>query len=141
MRRRFWSKIASSRIRQGVGRSSLERPFGKPAGDASASVERRPATKAPAAVAFKNERRVFMDGRPPARQVHYRPMYLVDGNNVMAQRVGWHRNKRAAAERLVRELARLAGAEGRRVVVVYDGPAPAHAAVDPPGVDTHCAGA
>ena len=32
--------------------------------------------------------------------------YLVDGNNVMAQTVGWHRDRAAARKRLIRDLAR-----------------------------------
>jgi len=47
--------------------------------------------------------------------------YLVDGNNVMAQRVGWHRNKPAARRALMDELARFARAKGVRVAVVFDG--------------------
>ena len=47
--------------------------------------------------------------------------YLVDGNNVMAQRVGWHRDKAGARRRLLRELARLARAEGLTVEAVFDG--------------------
>jgi predicted RNA-binding protein with PIN domain len=47
--------------------------------------------------------------------------YLVDGNNVMAQRVGWHRDKAGARRRLLGELARLARAEGLTVEAVFDG--------------------
>ncbi|MBD0325828.1 MAG: NYN domain-containing protein, partial [Pyrinomonadaceae bacterium] len=47
--------------------------------------------------------------------------YLVDGNNVMAQRVGWHRDKRAARRRLLDELAQFAQAKGASVAVVFDG--------------------
>jgi predicted RNA-binding protein with PIN domain len=47
--------------------------------------------------------------------------YLVDGNNVMAQRVGWHRDKAGARRRLLRELAGLARAEGLKVEAVFDG--------------------
>ena len=47
--------------------------------------------------------------------------YLVDGNNVMAQRVGWHRDKAGARRRLLKELARLARASGLTVEVVFDG--------------------
>ena len=47
--------------------------------------------------------------------------YLVDGNNVMAQRVGWHRDRPGARRRLVRELARLAREAGVSVEVVFDG--------------------
>jgi predicted RNA-binding protein with PIN domain len=47
--------------------------------------------------------------------------YLVDGNNVMAQRVGWHRDKAGARRRLLDELARFTQAKGVRVTVVFDG--------------------
>ena len=48
--------------------------------------------------------------------------YLVDGNNVMAQRVGWHRDKAGARRRLHVELARFAHSAGEPVAVVFDGP-------------------
>ena len=48
-------------------------------------------------------------------------MYLVDGNNVMGQRVGWHRDKPAARRRLLEEMARLARARRTRLAVVFDG--------------------
>jgi predicted RNA-binding protein with PIN domain len=47
--------------------------------------------------------------------------YLVDGNNVMAQRVGWHRDKQKARRRLMNELARFAEVKRVRVTVVFDG--------------------
>jgi predicted RNA-binding protein with PIN domain len=47
--------------------------------------------------------------------------YLIDGNNVMGQRVGWHRDKPGARRRLLEELARFAAAAGLRVEVVFDG--------------------
>ncbi len=47
--------------------------------------------------------------------------YLVDGNNVMGQRIGWHRDKPAARRRLLDELARFAARERVRVAVVFDG--------------------
>jgi predicted RNA-binding protein with PIN domain len=47
--------------------------------------------------------------------------YLIDGNNVMAQRVGWHRDKPKARRRLMDELARFALARRVRVTVVFDG--------------------
>jgi predicted RNA-binding protein with PIN domain len=47
--------------------------------------------------------------------------YLVDGNNVMAQRVGWHRDKPGARRDLLDALARFAQAKGMRVAVVFDG--------------------
>ena len=47
--------------------------------------------------------------------------YLVDGNNVMAQRVGWHRDKPLARRRLMDELALFAQAGRARVTAVFDG--------------------
>ncbi len=47
-------------------------------------------------------------------------MYLVDGNNVMGQRVGWHRDKPAARRRLISDLVHFAEG-GERVTVVFDG--------------------
>ncbi|HEY0407023.1 MAG TPA: NYN domain-containing protein [Pyrinomonadaceae bacterium] len=47
--------------------------------------------------------------------------YLVDGNNVMAQRVGWHRDKQAARRRLLEELAQFAKVKRATVTVVFDG--------------------
>jgi predicted RNA-binding protein with PIN domain len=47
--------------------------------------------------------------------------YLVDGNNVMAQRVGWHRDKTGARRRLLTELARFAREAGVTVEAVFDG--------------------
>jgi predicted RNA-binding protein with PIN domain len=47
--------------------------------------------------------------------------YLVDGNNVMAQRVGWHRDKRGARRALLDALARFALLKRARVMVVFDG--------------------
>jgi predicted RNA-binding protein with PIN domain len=48
-------------------------------------------------------------------------MYLVDGNNVMAQRVGWHRNKPQARRNLMDELANFAQAKKTTLTVVFDG--------------------
>ena len=47
--------------------------------------------------------------------------YLVDGNNVMAQRVGWHKDKPGARRRLLGELARFAREAGVTLEVVFDG--------------------
>jgi predicted RNA-binding protein with PIN domain len=47
--------------------------------------------------------------------------YLVDGNNVMGQRVGWHRDRAGARRRLIGELARFARSEDVPVEVVFDG--------------------
>ena len=47
--------------------------------------------------------------------------YLVDGNNVMGQRVGWHRDRRRARLVLLEELADFAERKGATVAVVFDG--------------------
>jgi predicted RNA-binding protein with PIN domain len=47
--------------------------------------------------------------------------YLVDGNNVMAQRVGWHKDRPKARRGLMDELARFAQSAGVRISVVFDG--------------------
>ena len=47
--------------------------------------------------------------------------YLVDGNNVMAQRVGWHTDKPKARRGLMDELASFAARKRVRVAVVFDG--------------------
>ena len=47
--------------------------------------------------------------------------YLVDGNNVMAERVGWHRDKPRARRRLMDDLAQFARLKRVRVSVVFDG--------------------
>jgi predicted RNA-binding protein with PIN domain len=48
-------------------------------------------------------------------------MYLVDGNNVMAQRVGWHRDKAGARRALLDDVSRFAEVKRVRVWVVFDG--------------------
>ncbi len=48
-------------------------------------------------------------------------MYLIDGNNVMGQRVGWHKEKSAARQQLLRELAQFAHLKKTRLTVVFDG--------------------
>jgi predicted RNA-binding protein with PIN domain len=47
--------------------------------------------------------------------------YLVDGNNVMAQRVGWHRDKPGARRQMMDELAEFARAKPASLAVVFDG--------------------
>lgn len=47
--------------------------------------------------------------------------YLVDGNNLMGQRVGWHRDKAGARRKLLDQLARFAQAKRVTVAVVFDG--------------------
>ena len=48
-------------------------------------------------------------------------MYLVDGNNVMGQRVGWHRDKPGAQRQLLVELAEMTRQQNVAVTVVFDG--------------------
>lgn len=47
--------------------------------------------------------------------------YLIDGNNVMAQSAGWHRDKPGARRALLDKLARFAQAKRIKVSVVFDG--------------------
>lgn len=47
--------------------------------------------------------------------------YLVDGNNVMAQRVGWHKDKTSARRNLMDELAQFSQLKHIKVSVVFDG--------------------
>ena len=47
--------------------------------------------------------------------------YLVDGNNVMGQSVGWHKDKRRARLLLLDKLAAFAERKGASVSVVFDG--------------------
>ncbi len=47
--------------------------------------------------------------------------YLVDGNNVMAQIVGWHRDKGKARRRLIHRLAQFVKVHRAKVQVVFDG--------------------
>jgi len=47
--------------------------------------------------------------------------YIVDGNNVMGQTPGWHRDKAAARERLLHALAEFSRHKGVRVTAVFDG--------------------
>ncbi|HLG14699.1 MAG TPA: NYN domain-containing protein [Blastocatellia bacterium] len=47
--------------------------------------------------------------------------YIVDGNNVMGQRPGWHRDKPKARRRLLEQIAALARAKKVRITVVFDG--------------------
>jgi predicted RNA-binding protein with PIN domain len=47
--------------------------------------------------------------------------YIVDGNNVMGQTVGWHHDKPKARRRLLEQLARFARVKKARVTVVFDG--------------------
>jgi predicted RNA-binding protein with PIN domain len=47
--------------------------------------------------------------------------YIVDGNNVMGQTPGWHRDKANARRQLVEQLAEFARLKKARVTVVFDG--------------------
>lgn len=48
-------------------------------------------------------------------------MYLVDGNNVMGQVPGWHRDKAGARRALIQALARFVSVRRTKVSVVFDG--------------------
>src|SRR5688500_8931543 len=47
--------------------------------------------------------------------------YLVDGNNVMGQRPGWHRNRERARRDLLEQLAAFSRVKRARITVVFDG--------------------
>ncbi len=47
--------------------------------------------------------------------------YIVDGNNVMGQTPGWHRDKSGSRRMLIENLAAFAGLKKARVTVVFDG--------------------
>lgn len=47
--------------------------------------------------------------------------YIVDGNNVMGQTVGWHRDKPKARRQLLEQLATFARIKKCRITVVFDG--------------------
>jgi predicted RNA-binding protein with PIN domain len=47
--------------------------------------------------------------------------YLVDGNNVMAQIRGWHKDRGKARRRMIRDLVRFVAANRAKVTVVFDG--------------------
>lgn len=47
--------------------------------------------------------------------------YIVDGNNVMGQTPGWHRDKANARRKLIEQLAEFARLKKARVTVVFDG--------------------
>ena len=48
-------------------------------------------------------------------------MYLIDGNNVIGGRVGWHKDKSGARRHLMEDVARLAAARKTRMAIVFDG--------------------
>lgn len=47
--------------------------------------------------------------------------YVIDGNNVMGQTPGWHRDKPGSRRRLLGEVAAFAAATKARATVVFDG--------------------
>ncbi len=47
-------------------------------------------------------------------------MVIVDGNNVMGQRIGWHRNKCAAQQQLIDEVERIARSRNEPHILVFD---------------------
>jgi len=48
-------------------------------------------------------------------------MYLIDGNNVMGQQPGWHRDRPGARRNLLLRLSEFARVSGDRLAVVFDG--------------------
>jgi predicted RNA-binding protein with PIN domain len=48
-------------------------------------------------------------------------VYVIDGNNVIGGRVGWHRDKPGSRRLLLNDLARLARVKKLRLNVVFDG--------------------
>jgi predicted RNA-binding protein with PIN domain len=48
-------------------------------------------------------------------------VYVIDGNNVIGGRVGWHRDKPGSRRLLLHDLARLARVKKLRLNVVFDG--------------------
>jgi predicted RNA-binding protein with PIN domain len=48
-------------------------------------------------------------------------MYLIDGNNVIGQRVGWHRDKPGARRQLIEDLVRFIRHHRAKLSVVFDG--------------------
>lgn len=53
--------------------------------------------------------------------------YIIDGNNVMGQTPGWHRDKPNARRGLLEKAAAFARAKSTRVTVVFDGAPDRHA--------------
>jgi predicted RNA-binding protein with PIN domain len=47
--------------------------------------------------------------------------YIVDGNNVIGQKPGWHRDRAGARRALLEQLARFARIKRVRITVVFDG--------------------
>lgn len=47
--------------------------------------------------------------------------YIIDGNNVMGQTPGWHRDKPNARRSLLKQVATFARAKHARITVVFDG--------------------
>jgi predicted RNA-binding protein with PIN domain len=47
--------------------------------------------------------------------------YLIDGNNLMGQRVGWHKDKPKARRDLMQQLSRFSRSKKVTVTVVFDG--------------------
>ncbi len=47
--------------------------------------------------------------------------YIVDGNNVMAQTVGWHRDRSGARRQLIHDLVHFVAVQRVKLKVVFDG--------------------
>jgi predicted RNA-binding protein with PIN domain len=48
-------------------------------------------------------------------------MYLIDGNNVIGQRVGWHRDKPGSRRQFIEDLVRFRRGRKTTISVVFDG--------------------
>jgi len=55
-----------------------------------------------------------------SRGLYNELMVIVDGNNVMGQRVGWHRDKPGAQRRLIEEVKRIARSRNEPHILVFD---------------------
>jgi len=96
-----------------VARNASRREAGG-AGSVCIGIEQQGASAIAAAPFSSSAAPAF--GRPRNRMP-----YLVDGNNVMGQKPGWHRDRQKARKTLLEELARFARARKVRVTVVFDG--------------------
>ncbi|HVG38676.1 MAG TPA: NYN domain-containing protein, partial [Pyrinomonadaceae bacterium] len=64
---------------------------------------------------------------PPPNWRSFQAMpYLIDGNNLMAQRPGWHRDRAGARRRLLDDLAAYTAHKRVRLAVVFDGAPETH---------------
>ncbi len=67
------------------------------------------------------ERMAVFDAAPKINRKEKPMPYVVDGNNVMAQTVGWHKDKPEARRRLIHDLSRFIAVQRVKLKVVFDG--------------------